>query len=161
MTEREEVVAYWQELRGSRRAPDRCEIDPARLARALPRIIVGELPTRSIRLVGAALRHIWRSGEDFASPFATQHLAQVIAHLRLLHSFCQPVQITSGGGSIVCLPLLLTGNVARFLAHADEALSASITPLAVTSVWVAPEVAARRADGARPALRVIQGGRRA
>jgi hypothetical protein len=178
------VLAYWETLRGGRTAPARAEIDPAAIARALESCCIAEIVAPGVarfRLAGRAfgdLVGMEPRGMPLSclfSPSARAELARAILHvgqgarvmlpLRGERQFLGP----DLSGDILLLPLAdHTGAITRLLGVIQT--RGRVTrpgrrfdlagPETRHAPSAQPPVAPSPQTPPRPALRVIEGGKR-
>ncbi len=117
-----ELFAYWNELRGERTAPQRCEIDPAAIRQVLADTFMLDVDARAsypIRLAGTrvnALFDVEQKGRSFLDAWRPQERRNVAAVL---------LTVTDGACAVVAgglmTPDLATGAQARDVPGAADA----------------------------------------
>lgn len=175
--------AYWDRLRGGRAAPERAEIDPARIGRLLGDVLLlenAENPRYGVRLAGtrlcALIGHEMR-GRSFAAFFAAEDRATLFGLLDSVADGQLPAVASLTGETddgrtidleMILLPLRHRGKThARMLGAIlplDVPYWTGTAPLARLRIRTLRMVHAATADAGlrRPGsarLRVVQGGR--
>lgn len=153
MAQNDILLAYWNELRGSRTMPRRFEIDPGRLTPLLPNMFIAEMDgtfrTRGRNLAEAAHLSEW---------FAPGSWPAVATVLETMADHPRPARIGLGAvGDMILLPLSLVhddSRAARMIGAVAHPIPTS--PYLATAVWVRCGVPDRQGRGF--AYRVINGG---
>lgn len=173
------VQRHWEDLRGARLCPSRAEVDPKPLAHCLDVMFVAELVAPGVarlRLSGQQLADLLGM-EPRGMPLSVFFAGE--ARQDLIHALAQvaqgarallPLKAESGLGQppleglLALLPLTDTeGKITRILGVLETHGPAGRAPrrfrLAAPARTALDQPPARPAEGLRPRLRVIQGGK--